>query len=265
MNSKVVLITGASSGFGYETAKYLSDLGYRIYGTSRSGICDDNSFELIQLDVTSDESVSGCVDYVLEKEGRLDVLINNAGYILTGFIEETELAEAKAVVETNFYGTARMTKEVLSIMRNQGSGQIINISSSAGLLAVPNLGFYSASKFALEGYTETLKHEVQKFNISVSLVEPAIFKTNIGKSKSMVKNKIKAYDSMRRSVKMALKKGYDAGGDPHKMAVLIAKILKDKHPKLRYRIGPNSILVNCLKWLMPESVNTWALRKYYNL
>ena len=265
MKSKVVLITGASSGFGYETAKYLSDLGYKVYGTSRSRILNDINFEYIPLDVTSLESVSSCVEHVIEKEGRLDVLINNAGYILSGFIEETELDEVKSVFDTNFYGAVQMTKEVLPIMRHQGSGQIINITSSAGLLAVPNLGFYSASKFALEGYSEALRYEVQKFNIKISVIEPAIFKTNIGRSKSMARNKIKEYDSMRRSVKMALKKGYDSGGDPRRMAFLVAKILKENNPKLRYRIGPNSLLVNCLRWLMPESINSWALRKFYNL
>ncbi len=265
MNSKVILITGASSGFGYETARHLSGLGYRVYGTSRSKIINDINFEHVVLDVTSCESVNSCVDYIIKNEGRLDVLINNAGYILSGFIEETELDEAKSVLETNFYGSVRMIKKVIPIMRSQGSGQIINISSSAGLLAVPNLGFYSASKFALEGYSEALKYEVEKFNIKVSVIEPAIFKTNIGRSKSMVRNKLKTYDSTRRSVKMALKKGYDAGGDPKQMAFLILAILEEKHPKLRYRIGPNSLLVNCLRWLMPETINSWALKKFYNL
>ncbi len=124
---------------------------------------------------------------------------------MSGFIEETRIDEAKAVMETNFYGTVRMTKKVLRIMRENGSGQIINISSSAGLLAVPNLGFYSACKFALEDFSDTLKYEVSKFNVKVSIIEPAIFKTNIGRSKSIAKNKIKAYDSMRRPVKWHLK------------------------------------------------------------
>ncbi len=265
MKDKVVLITGASSGFGLETAKHLSNLGYKVYGASRTNSVQNINFELIPLDVTSEESVDSCLGHILGREHRIDVLINNAGYILSGFIEETQIDEAKAVMETNFYGTVRMTKKVLPVMRERGSGQIINISSSAGLLAVPNLGFYSASKFALEGYSETLKYEVSKFNVKVSIIEPAIFKTNIGRSKSIAKTKIKAYDSMRRSVKMALKRGYDSGGDPLKMAYLVASIIEEKHPKLRYRIGPNSLLVNCLKWFLPQTVNSWALKKFYNL
>jgi len=205
-DSKIIVVTGASSGFGLEIAAYLSDLGHTVYGTARSAVKKDLNFELLPLDVTSQESVDACIEQILSRESRIDVLVNNAGYILSGFLEETELDEARSVIETNFFGTVRMIKRVLPLMRQKRSGQIINIGSSAGLLAVPNLGFYAASKFALEGYSETLKYEVQSFNVKVSIVEPAIFKTNIGKSKVMAKNKIRQYDSMRRSVKMALKK-----------------------------------------------------------
>lgn len=264
MNSKVVLITGASSGFGFETAEYLSKQGYRVYGVSRTKPTNDISFEYVSLDVTSDESVRRCVELIMVKEGRIDVLVNNAGFILSGSLEETALDEAKSVMETNFFGAVRMVNAVLPIMRGQKSGRIINISSSAGVLAIPNLGFYSASKFAFEGYSETLKLEASKFNIHVSIVEPAIFKTNIGRSKLMAKSKIKEYDSMRRSVKMALKKGYDNGGDPKRIALLIAKILKEQKPKLRYSIGPNSLLVSFLKKFMPDQINSWAMKKYFN-
>lgn len=264
MDSKVVLITGSSSGFGLETAKYLSGLGYKVYGTSRTSPTNDISFTYIPLDVTSEHSIDNCIESIISKEGKIDVLINNAGFILSGSVEETELDEAKSVMETNFFGAVRMINKVLPIMRKQRSGHIINISSSAGVLAIPNLGFYSASKFALEGYSETLRLEAARFNIHVSLVEPAIFKTNIGRSKLMAKKKIKEYDSMRRSVKMALKKGYDNGGNPQRMGRLIANILKEKHPKLRYRIGPNSLLVSLLKKFMPDEINSWAMKKYFN-
>ncbi|GJM15840.1 MAG: short-chain dehydrogenase/reductase [Thermodesulfobacteriota bacterium] len=264
MDSKIVLITGASSGFGFETANYLSDLGYKVYGTSRTKPKNSISFTHKTLDITSEHSVDTCIESIISKEGKIDVLINNAGFILSGSVEETEIAEAKSVMETNFFGAVRMVNAVLPIMREQKSGRIINISSSAGVLAIPNLGFYSASKFALEGYSETLRLEASRFNIQVSLVEPAIFKTNIGRSKLMVKNKIKEYDSMRRSVKMALKRGYDNGGDPKRIAKLMANILKEKQPKLRYRIGPNSLLVSLLKKFMPDEINSWAMKKYFN-
>ena len=264
-NSKVILITGASSGFGLETAKRLSEEGHTVYGTSRYPLKRDVDFGLLTLDVTSEEEASNCIEHVIREEGRIDVLINNAGYILSGFVEETEVEEARSVLETNFFGAVRMTKKALPYMREQRSGRIINIGSSAGLLAVPNLGFYSASKYALEGYTETLRYEVERFNIKVSIIEPAIFKTNIGRSKAMAKKKIREYNPLRISVKKALKRGYDTGGDPERMAKLISKILKKKNPKLRYSIGPNSLLVDCLKKFLPESINAWALKKYYNL
>lgn len=264
-DQKVVLITGASSGFGLETAEHLSAHGYKVYGTSRNCAPKDIGFEMIPLDVSSEDSVDSCVQEVLEKENGIDVLINNAGYILSGFVEETELHEARSVIETNFFGAVRMTKRVLPVMRSQGGGRIINIGSSAGLLAVPNLGFYSASKYALEGYTETLRFEVESFNIKVSIIEPAIFKTNIGRSKAMAKKRLREYNNLRRSVKRALKNGYDTGGDPFSMALLIEKIIKKKNPRLRYSIGPNSMLVDFLTKFLPESVTSWALKRHYNL
>lgn len=264
MESKIVLITGASSGFGYETASHLSELGYKVYGTSRSRPHKNINFKYLPIDVTSIPSIENGVKHIVSQEGRIDILINNAGFILSGSIEETDIDEAKSVMETNFFGVVSVTNMVLPIMRHQGGGQIINISSAAGVLAIPNLGFYSASKFALEGYSETLSLETSKFNIKVSVVEPAIFKTNIGRSKLMAKKKIKEYDSMRRSVKMALKRAYDNGGEPKHLAKLVSKIINDKQPKLRYRIGPNSLLVAFLRKFMPDQVNSWAMKKYFN-
>src|SRR2546422_6503660 len=171
--SQTVLVTGASSGIGQATAQLLAERGHRVFGTTRKpGAAQASGFTMVGLDVRSDDSVRGCVDQVLSQAGRLDVLVNNAGYTLMGAAEETSVAEAKAQFETNFFGVVRMVNAVLPGMRAAGAGKIINISSLAGNTAIPFSAFYSATKFALEGYSESLWYEVSPFGISVSLVEP---------------------------------------------------------------------------------------------
>src|SRR5690606_35507590 len=161
-NPKVVLITGASSGLGRATARLLAERGYRVFGTSRRPPADapTGGVEPLALDVCADASVAACVQTVLARAGRIDALINNAGYELGGALEEATLEEAQRQFETNFFGAVRMIRAVLPAMRRQGGGRIVNVSSLAGLAPVPFLGLYSASKFALEGYSEALRHEV---------------------------------------------------------------------------------------------------------
>ena len=170
---KVVLVTGASSGFGKETGRLLHSRGFRVFGTSRRPRSDGaEGFEILPLDVDSDTSVSACVSAVTAKAGAIDVLVNNAGYALTGGIEETSVAEAKAHLETNFFGVVRMVKAILPSMRRRKSGQIINIGSIAGSIPVPFEGYYAAAKAAVIAYTEALRHEVKNFHIRVSVFEP---------------------------------------------------------------------------------------------
>jgi NAD(P)-dependent dehydrogenase (short-subunit alcohol dehydrogenase family) len=178
---KVVLITGASSGIGQATAELLVQRGFTVFGTSRHPAAAEAipGVKMLPLDVRVDESANVCVDLVLKRTAQLDILINNAGYVQRGAIEEVSVEEARAQLDTNFFGVVRMVKAVLPVMRGQGGGRIINISSLVGLVPLPFGGFYAASKFALEGYTEALRHEVRPFNILVSLVEPGFIKTRL--------------------------------------------------------------------------------------
>jgi NAD(P)-dependent dehydrogenase (short-subunit alcohol dehydrogenase family) len=202
---RVVLITGASSGIGQATASLLADRGYKVFGTSRQPRSDtSDGFVMLQLDITSDTSVKACIHAVMQRTGRMDILINNAGYGLSGAIEETSIQEAKSQFETNFFGAVRMVKTVLPVMRQQRSGHIINISSMGGVVGNPFLGFYSASKFALEGYTEALRHEVKRFNIHVSLVEPTYFKTNAANAAIRTAETIDEYIEMHQRARARL-------------------------------------------------------------
>ena len=264
---EVVLITGASSGIGQSTARLLAKQGFSVFGTSRkpSGIDAIPGVEVLPLDVRLDESVDACLEAVLKQAKRLDIVINNAGYELGGAIEETTLEEVKAQFETNFYGVVRMIKAVLPIMRRQGKGQIINISSLAGLATVPFLGVYSASKFALEGYTERLRHEVKPFNVQVSLVEPGFIKTNLAGNRQYVANQISEYNPWRQRAFEAMGQYEEKAPEPTLVAECVLHLIKNKSPKLRYRVGKDVTSTNRLRRFLPESLFERGTRSYFRL
>lgn len=181
MTSKVILITGCSSGLGRHMAVYLSQY-HTVIATMRTidqSLSDLFSCDVQCLDVVSDSSISSMMDYIADTYGRLDVLINNAGYAVAGFFEELSEQKIRSQFDTNFFGLQAVTRACLPIMRQQRSGQIINISSVAGRSAIPGLGAYNASKWAVEGFSESLRFELRPFGISVNLIEPGPFKTNI--------------------------------------------------------------------------------------
>ena len=161
MDKKVVLVTGASSGIGKAAAKLFYEKGYVVYGTSRrEAVESSDGIAMLKLDVTDDASVQDCVQQVLQREGQIDVLVNNAGYGIAGAVEDTSAEEVKSQLETNLVGLHRMCAAVLPVMRRQGGGKIINISSVAGFIAIPYQAFYSVSKYAVEGYSRALRNEV---------------------------------------------------------------------------------------------------------
>jgi short-subunit dehydrogenase len=253
----VALITGATSGIGLACAGNMEHRGWTVYRASRSSAT-------MPLDLRDDESVRRGVEGILAREGRIDALINNAGVALGGAIEDTSIEEAKELFEVNFFGALRVCRAVLPTMRKQGAGHIVNIGSIAGLIAVPYQGMYSASKFALEGYSESLRLEVRKFGIRVVLVEPGDHRTNLTTNRKMVTDSEHYRPDCGRAVaRMALDE--QAGPDPAGVAKLVVKILEDPNPRLRYTTGP--MLQRAAVWLKrfsPYAVTEAALSAYYS-
>ncbi len=263
---KIVLITGASTGLGRATALLLVEKGHTVFGTSRHpAAADSHHFPLLELDVRSDDSVAGCLKSVMDAARRIDVLINNAGYELAGGLEETSLTEAEAQFATNFFGVARMTRAVLPIMRAQGFGRIITVGSLAGLIGVPFHGYYSASKHALEGYTEALRHEVSAFNIKVSIVEPGFMKTNLAGAAHMAAAPITDYSFIRRQALHFFEKSLASGEDPLHAAGIISAVIADENPPLHYRVGRMSKWLPRLKHFLPQRVYEAGLNRTFGL
>ncbi|MEX2156743.1 MAG: SDR family NAD(P)-dependent oxidoreductase [Gemmatimonadales bacterium] len=258
--SQTVVVTGASSGIGQATARLLAERGFTVFGTARKPeSTQSQGVTMVPLDVRSDESVRACVAQV----GRVDVLINNAGYAVTGAAEETSLDEAKAQFETNFFGIVRMVNTVLPGMRAAGAGKIINISSLAGNTAIPYSGFYSASKFALEGYSEALWYEVRPFGISVSLVEPGFVNTPIVEASPAAARTLPAYDASRKSMLTAFGHALEGGIPPEQVARRVLQIVEDRSPGLRYPVGAQATWLPRVRKVVPWKVYAAGVRKTF--
>jgi NAD(P)-dependent dehydrogenase (short-subunit alcohol dehydrogenase family) len=266
-DQRVVLITGASSGVGQAAARLLSLRGYKVFGTSRHGtaVASPPEVEMLQLDVRADDSVRSCVDAVVNRSGRLDVLINNAGYELAGALEELSADEARAQFETNFFGVIRMVDRVLPLMRHHQRGQIINVSSLAGLSAIPFMGIYSASKFALEGYTEALRHEVKPFNIHVSLTEAGFLNTPMTKHRQIAGRRLAEYDSWRERALDAIRGHEEKGPAAEAVAAMLLAILSSKTPRLRYLIGRQAKTVTRLRRFLPAGTYEYGVRRTFSI
>jgi len=264
-NDRVALITGASSGFGNLTALTLSKNGFRVFGTSRRPTTEnENGVEMLQLDVSSDESARRCVSNALQKAGRIDILVNNAGQVLTGALEETSLDEARTHFETNFFGTVRMVNAILPGMRKRRSGQIINVASMAATFPMPFEGYYGAAKAALMTYTEALRLEVKNFGIRVSVIEPGFFKTNITQNKTRAVSTIDDYEQVRKRVLGVLEESVDGGDDPQKVADTIVRIIESPSPGLHYAVGKEKRYL-LLKRILPASTLEAQIRKHWRL
>ncbi|MBU0528412.1 SDR family NAD(P)-dependent oxidoreductase [bacterium] len=263
-NSKVILITGASSGIGKASAEYLAQQGHIVFGTSRypGSFPKPNDYTILQMDVTDDNSIQTAINQIIENKGKLDVLINNAGFGIAGAIEHTSIDKAKEQFETNFFGTVRLIKSVLPIMRKQDFGLIINISSIGGLIGLPFQSMYSAAKFAVEGLSEALYKELRTSKIRVVLVEPGDFKTNFTERRDI--DKISATSENFSKVIEVIENDENNGQDPILIAKLLVKIINKSNPRLRYVIGAfDQKLAAFLKRILPNRLFDWIIMKHY--
>jgi len=278
-SSRVVLVTGASSGIGRACTLSLVREGYRVFGTTRRS-ADEVATDLLQepgssdrlailrMDVDDEDSVTRAVDQVVNRAGRIDGLINCAGFGIAGSVEDTAIDEVKAIFETNLFGTLRVCRAVLPIMREQRTGTIINISSIMGRIALPFQGLYSATKFAVEGASEALRMEVQPFGVRVVLIEPGDFRTGFTDTRLRVQGAQQGgvYAERFRTALSVAESDERSGASPETIGHLVIRILAARSPRLRYLVGPAmQCLAARLKSVLPSRLFEWSLRKYYRV
>jgi NAD(P)-dependent dehydrogenase (short-subunit alcohol dehydrogenase family) len=246
----VAVVTGSSSGIGLATSIALARNGYLTYATMRNlakrdsiqSIADKQhlSIRVVQLDVTDENSIKSAIQSILSEAGRIDLLVNNAGYVLTGAFEDIGINEIKALYETNVFGVIRVTQAVLPIMRKQGLGMIINISSGAGRIGYPGGSAYVSSKFALEGLSESMAYEIEQFGIRTVLVEPGFVRTKIGENMAISKktqDPNSPYSQMMQMMSSNQERMLENGSDADLVASVVAEAATAKEPNLRYLVG----------------------------
>jgi NAD(P)-dependent dehydrogenase (short-subunit alcohol dehydrogenase family) len=263
----VALVTGASSGIGKAASVALADAGFEVVGTSRntSKVTPRDGVTFLDLDVTSNESVSTVVGQVIERFGRIDVLVNNAGVGTAGAAEESSVAQAQGVFEVNVFGVIRMTKAVLPHMRAQGGGRVINISSVLGFLPAPYMAVYAASKHAIEGYSESLDHEVREHGVRVLLVQPAYTNTGFEANSVQADTPLPVYAQQRHIFDDVITAAIKDGDDSALVAKVIAAAATDPKPKLRYTAGPTAGRVSTLRRIVPARAFDKQIRKLNRL
>ncbi|HEY3388521.1 MAG TPA: SDR family oxidoreductase [Prolixibacteraceae bacterium] len=265
---KVVFITGISSGFGKCTAEYMAQKGHVIYGTSRKEIEFEGKINVLKADVTDIDSVKAAVETILLKEGRIDVLINNAGMGISGSVEFAKAEDIKLQMDTNFMGIVNVIQSVLPAMREQQKGTIINISSIGGLMGLPFQGFYSASKFAVEGLSDALRMELKPFNIKVIVIRPGDFITSFTSNRKIDGNinGNNPYDTQFRKSMSIIETDERGGMKPDFLARKLTSIIDKKSPRSAYIISTaEQKLAVVLKRLLPESFFSGILGSHYGI
>lgn len=269
-NRKVILVTGASSGLGLAVANHLGNIGHVVYAGARSfnsESFDQKSLKKVYLDVTDEKSVNEVVQNIIDTEGRIDVLINCAAMLVLGSVEDISLSEFEQVINTNLVGTVRMCKAVLPHMRERNDGLIINFSSIMGLLAIPFQCAYSASKFAIEGFSEALSLEAKNFGIKVVLIEPTDHKSGSQKYRPHAKGAGENSPYRDLFLQVVEKIEYDEahGSEPYALAKVIGRIIDSSNPKLRYKIGKFDQKLSVLvKRIIPGRAFERVISSYYN-
>ena len=260
---KIALVTGASSGIGEATAERLAKAGYKVYGTSRRGAeAGKRSFEMLPLDVTSDESVEAAVGEVLRIDGRIDLLVNNAGFgVAPAGAEESSIDQARSIFETNFFGLVRMTRAVVPHMRRQENGRIINIGSVLGFLPMPYGALYAATKHAVEGYSESLDHELRTRGIRVSVIEPAYTKTPLDANFMEPDAKLDEYREARAGVNKRVNEVMATAEQPGVVADTVLEAASAARPKLRYAAGRLAKRLRFLRRFAPAGLVDAGIRK----
>ena len=244
---KTILVTGASSGFGLLIANKLHQNGYNVIGTSRNPekYVAKLPFKMIALDLDSEQSINTFSERLYKEIPQLDILINNAGFLVSGIAEEIPIELGRQQFETNFWGTIKVTNAVLPHFRKQKFGQIITVGSIVGLVSFPNAAYYAASKHALEGYFKALRYELNEFNISVAMIEPSAFKTSILDNSSSPLNKIEDYNTLRAKIEKFTTNLVDQAEDPILVAEKVLKVVQTDKPKFRNIVGKGtSVLIN---------------------
>jgi len=264
---KVALVTGSSSGIGFETSLMLARAGFNTYASMRNLEKSKNITEIakkeklplqvVQLDVNNDGSVKDAIVKILKADQRIDVLINNAGYGLFGSVEDTSIEEIKAQFETNFFGVVRVTQQVLPLMRRQNSGTIVNVSSVGGRIGLPALSAYHSTKFALEGLSESIAFELEPFGIRVVIIEPGVIRTNILNSSSSAKKALdpkSPYFSLSQKLNDNFKSMMESesSSPPEEVAKVILQAVTSENPQLRYSVGDDAANLIHARKNMPD-------------
>jgi short-subunit dehydrogenase len=264
---KTALITGASSGIGKAAALALLKAGYRVIGTSRSAKPDAvrDGIRMIACDVTSDESVAAAVALAHAELGHIELLVNNAGFGVTGAAEESSMAQVRSLFDTNVHGVVRVTNAVLPIMRGQGGGRILNVGSGLGFIPAPYSAYYSATKHALEGYSESLDHEVREFGVRVAVIEPAATRTSFESSTIQADKRLSAYDASRAKYLAAFERAMTVADTAKSVAETIVLAANDKAPRQRYPSGKVAKQVAFARRFLPRSLFDKILRKQFGL
>ncbi len=266
---KVVLITGISSGFGKETASLLAKAGHTVYGTVRKKNGSDPLVIELLMDLTDNKSITAAAETVIRNEGRIDVLVNNAGMHTGGPIETLPLNIIQLQMQTNFLGLVQLTQAVLPVMRKQESGTIINLGSIGGLMGLPYQGIYSSMKFAIEGFSEALRMEVKQFNIKVIVINPGDFHTCNSVNRRGFLSPSGEEDPYRTQFAKTLsiiENDENKGWAPEILAKKLVRIIECKNPKHRYIIASvEQKLAVVLKIILPGKLFSWILRDHYGI